>query len=64
MITFEQPRVVKSVVSELLQKLYDAGDIYMDEYEGFYHSSRTISSGKRQSRWQLAGNLWRGYPHN
>ena len=26
----------KSVVSELLQKLYDAGDIYMDEYEGFY----------------------------
>jgi methionyl-tRNA synthetase len=26
----------KGVVSELLQKLFDAGDIYQDEYEGFY----------------------------
>jgi methionyl-tRNA synthetase len=26
----------KRVVSELLQKLFDAGDIYQDEYEGFY----------------------------
>lgn len=26
----------KKVVCELLQKLYDAGDIYQDEYEGFY----------------------------
>ena len=25
----------KKVVCELLQKLYDAGDIYQDEYEGF-----------------------------
>ena len=26
----------KKVVSELLQNLFDAGDIYQDEYEGFY----------------------------
>ena len=26
----------KHVVSELLQNLFDAGDIYQDEYEGFY----------------------------
>ena len=26
----------KLVVTELLQKLYEAGDIYMDEYKGFY----------------------------
>ena len=26
----------KQVVCELLQNLYDAGDIYQDEYEGFY----------------------------
>jgi len=26
----------KRVVSELLQNLFDAGDIYQDEYEGFY----------------------------
>ena len=26
----------KRVVSALLQKLFDAGDIYQDEYEGFY----------------------------
>lgn len=26
----------KTVVCELLQNLYDAGDIYQDEYEGFY----------------------------
>ena len=37
MITFVQRKERhKGVVSELLQKLFDAGDIYQDEYEGFY----------------------------
>ena len=39
----------KDVVVELLQNLFDAGDIYQDEYEGFY-STRMNSSYKKKTR--------------
>ncbi|MFT5169486.1 MAG: methionyl-tRNA synthetase [Candidatus Omnitrophota bacterium] len=45
-----EPRHVK-VVQEVLQKVYDAGDIYTDEYEGWYSVSeeRFITDTEKES---------------
>ena len=52
----------KKVVAQLLQDLYDRGDIYQAEYQRIlFYSGRAISSGKRQGGWRMAGNLWRSY---
>ncbi len=45
-----QPRHIK-VVKSVLQKIYDAGDIYMDEYEGWYSvaEERFITDDEKES---------------
>ena len=51
----------KSVVKEALQRLYDKGDIYEREYEGWYSPS-VNGTGQKRTWWMKLSGKWSRSP--